>query len=96
MSVLKNLVVAPVAAMLLVSPVLAATDERPAVLQLPTAASTKPAPLAVGTRLGNRIKKKNGLLGTPLLLMALGGTAATIGTIEATNGGGSPSSPTAS
>lgn len=88
---LKRIIGASVAAMLVTSPVLAASGE--AVRAANTSVSTAvpagaSAMVRSGARVGSPVGEKNALLGTPLFLAFLGAVAVTIGTVVVVNNNG--------
>ena len=88
---LKRIIGASVAAMLVTTPVMAASGE--AIRSANTSVSTATpsganAGVRSGTRVGSQVGEKNSLLGAPLFLAFLGAVVITIGTIIIINNNG--------
>ena len=88
---LKRIIGATVAAMLVTTPVIAASGEaiRAADTQVSTSAPVGASSVVrSGARVGSHVDDKNSLLGAPLFLAFLGAVAVTIGTIIIVNNNG--------
>lgn len=89
---LKRIIGASVAAMLVTTPVMAASGD--SIRSANTFVSTSvpagaSAVVRSGARVGSQVGDKNSLLGAPLFLIFLGAVAVTIGTIVIINNNGS-------